>query len=151
MKKGLIRILIAFLVVSGLGNGLMVMNDGGRVNAEENLSKTEVGKLLTEEAMKLDIPPEIAKAIAFKESKWEQDAVGSDEKGVGIMQVTDQRFDQEKLKNDIHYNIQSGLQILNEKFEGKDGKLPTVNQNDRDVLESWYFAILAYNGQGTTE
>lgn len=114
----------------------------------------EINKLLTESAIRYDIPPEIAKALASKESDWQQFKNGAPyqnangDGGIGIMQVTnDSRFDQEKLKTDIQYNINAGLQKLNEKFRGVDGSLPTLNNNERDILESWYFTLLAYNGQ----
>nr|WP_263324810.1 cell wall-binding repeat-containing protein [Neobacillus sp. Marseille-Q6967] len=112
----------------------------------------EINKLLTEAALKWEIPPEIVKALAYQESSWHQFENGapkvSDDGGIGIMQVTnDSRFNQERLKTDIQYNINAGLQKLDEKFRGVDGKLPTVNNNERDILENWYFAVLAYNGK----
>ncbi|WP_347548446.1 cell wall-binding repeat-containing protein [Pseudalkalibacillus hwajinpoensis] len=145
MKKGLIRMVIALLVITGIGNGLSFA-DG--VSAQE-LSYNEISDMLTEEAIKKGIPPEVAKAVALKESGWDQSAMNEDgDGGIGIMQVTNApESEQDKLKNDIRYNIQQGLEILNDKFEGGSGELPTVNDNDRDVIESWYFAVLAYNGQ----
>ena len=109
--------------------------------------------MLTESAIAHGIPPEVAKAVAFEESNWQQwkDSAQTvptlnldNDGGIGIMQVTDIRYDQEKLKNDIQYNIDSGLEILNEKWERDD--IPTINDNSRDVIENWYFAVLAYNG-----
>jgi putative cell wall-binding protein len=111
-----------------------------------------INKLLTEAALKYDIPPEIVKAVAISENgKWEQfdangEAVISEDGGIGLMQITDSsRPDLEKLKSSIEYNIEEGVKILNAKFES--GNLPVVNKNDRHVLENWYFAMLAYNGQ----
>ena len=142
MKKKVIQLVIALLIVSGFGT-----SGGQSAGAAAPSTKAEISKLLTEEAIKQDIPPEIAKAVAFEESAWNQDLISKDG-GIGVMQVTnDARFDVERLKNDVAYNISSGLQILNEKFQGNSGKLPTVNDNERDILESWYFAVLAYNGQ----
>ncbi len=61
------------------------------------------------------------------------------------MQVTNQAgYDQDRLKNDIVYNIQAGVEILARMFERTD--LPSINDGDRDVLENWYFAVMAYNG-----
>jgi len=118
----------------------------------QNPSYQEINKLLTESAIQFDIPPEIAKTLAYQESAWHQFENGepkvSDDGGIGIMQVTnDSRFDQERLKTDIQYNINAGLQKLNEKFTWEDGKLPKLNNNERDILENWYFAVLAYNGK----
>ncbi|MGI8316639.1 S-layer homology domain-containing protein [Halobacillus mangrovi] len=106
--------------------------------------------LLTEAAIEYDVPPEIVTEIAKKESKLEQfdengEPVISPDGGIGIMQLTNQpAFDQEKLKNDIIYNIEAGIQILNDKFERSD--LPVINNGDRRVIEHWYFAVMAYNG-----
>lgn len=118
----------------------------------ENPPYYEVNKLLTEAALAKNIPPEIAKTLAYQESGWNQFKDGkpyvAPDGGIGIMQITnDDRFDEDLLKTDIEYNINAGLQKLDEKFRGVDGKLPTLNNNDRDILESWYFAILAYNGR----
>ncbi|MBN8235121.1 cell wall-binding repeat-containing protein [Halobacillus kuroshimensis] len=82
--------------------------------------------------------------------------LGYDCIGIGIMQVSDYRFienEQErkeevyKLSTDIRYNIREGLKILESKWNYANYDLiPTVNDGDRDVIENWYFAILAYNG-----
>ncbi|MBX0357758.1 cell wall-binding repeat-containing protein [Halobacillus sp. Nhm2S1] len=82
--------------------------------------------------------------------------LGYDCIGIGIMQVSDYRFitdDQKrqeeitKLATDIRYNIREGLKILETKWNYADHDLiPTVNSGDRDAIENWYFAILAYNG-----
>ena len=101
--------------------------------------------------MKYDVPPEIVKAIAEKESSgWIHfntmgKALYLTDKGIGIMQVTNHpKYDEDELKNNIVYNIIAGVEILDEMFERKD--LPQINDMDRDVLEHWYFAIMAYNG-----
>ena len=148
MKKGLIRLFIAFLLIAGGGNGFSFVTGEMNVNAEE-FSYNEISDILTEEAIKREVPPEVAKAVALMESGWDQSAMNEDgDGGIGIMQVTNApQSEQDRLKNDLRYNIQRGLDILNDKFEGKAGKLPTMNDNDRDVIESWYFAVLAYNGQ----
>ncbi|WP_270180338.1 cell wall-binding repeat-containing protein [Alkalihalobacillus sp. CinArs1] len=144
MKKFFISMVIALLVVSSFGS----LQLGGKdVQAAEDLTYEEIGQILTEEAIKMDIPPEVAKAIAYEESGWNQEKVSS-VGALGVMQVYKPNAsdaEKEKLKSNTRYNIQEGLKILNDKFEGKSGKLPTVNDNDRDVLESWYFAVLAYN------
>jgi putative cell wall-binding protein len=128
----------------------------------ENPSKYEINQLLTEAAMKYDVPAEIVKAVAAEESGWKQFTSDgepniSGDGGIGIMQVTDTAgYDVERLKNDIAFNIESGIKILNEKWElGEKGitnwnrstSIPTVGDNERDIIENWYFALLAYNGQ----
>lgn len=107
--------------------------------------------LLTETALSYDVPPEIVKAIAEGESgNWRHfdkngEAIVTADNGIGIMQITNQAgYDQNKLKNDVVYNIQAGVEILNRMYERKD--LPSINGGERDVLEHWYFAIMAYNG-----
>ena len=107
--------------------------------------------LLTETALRYDVPPEIVKAIAEGESgNWRHfdkngEAIVTADNGIGIMQITNQAgYDQNKLKNDVVYNIQAGVEILDGMF--KRPNLPSINGGERDVLEHWYFAIMAYNG-----
>lgn len=107
--------------------------------------------LLTETALAYNVPPEIVKAIAEGESRdWRHfndkgEAIVTDDNGIGIMQITNQsKYDDQRLKDDIVYNIQAGVEILDSMFKRTD--LPSINNKDRDVLENWYFAIMAYNG-----
>ncbi|WP_432360522.1 SH3 domain-containing protein [Sporosarcina sp. UB5] len=107
--------------------------------------------LLTETALSYDVPPEIVKAIAEGESgNWRHfdsngEAIVTADNGIGIMQITNQAgYNQDRLKSDILYNIQAGVEILDAMFKRKD--LPSINGGERDVLEHWYFAIMAYNG-----
>ncbi|HEU5140662.1 MAG TPA: cell wall-binding repeat-containing protein [Bacillales bacterium] len=146
------------------------------VECGSNPSDGNIAKLLTKYAVKYDIPPEIVKAIAWDESKWKQyweDTVSGanpcqkhveghvvvsydctyrpDRPGLGIMQVTSYDPDNteyvNQLKSSIEFNIQEGVQILANKWNySNGGTIPEVNNNDREVLENWYFAIMAYNG-----
>jgi putative cell wall-binding protein len=115
----------------------------------QNPPYQEINRMLTEAALEKDIPPEIVKAVALQESSWDHFVNGAPNNvngGIGLMQVTnDLRFDQERLGSDIRYNIEAGLYILDEKF--KDVELPALNDMNRDVLENWYFALLAYNAK----
>lgn len=107
--------------------------------------------LLTETALIYNVPPEIVKAIAEGESgNWRHfdkngEAIVTNDNGIGIMQITNQTgYNQDRLKNDIVYNIQAGVEILDNMFKRND--LPSINDGERDVLEHWYFAVMAYNG-----
>ncbi|MGD6991005.1 cell wall-binding repeat-containing protein [Sutcliffiella horikoshii] len=121
-------------------------------------SLMEIDRMLTEEAIKQGVPAEIVKAIAFVESEGWVHCVGdkaliSDDGGIGIMQVTDfegeYKLNQKRLITDIQYNIESGVMILNDKFERFSGNvIPMLNDGDNrhKYIENWYFAIMAYNG-----
>ena len=107
--------------------------------------------LLTETALSFDVPPEIVKGIAEGESgNWRHfdnngEAIITADNGIGLMQITNQAgYIEERLKNDLVYNIESGVRILDGMFDRPD--LPKINDGHKDVLESWYFAIMAYNG-----
>ncbi|AJD92275.1 hypothetical protein JMA_29580 [Jeotgalibacillus malaysiensis] len=88
--------------------------------------------------------------------------LGFDCIGIGFMQVSDWRNIENEtareeyvaeLKSDIVTNIEEGLIILNEKWENQfinfdDGEphFPKVNDQDRRMIDNWYFAVMAYNG-----
>ncbi|WP_223701252.1 cell wall-binding repeat-containing protein [Sutcliffiella deserti] len=113
-------------------------------------SVSEIDRMLTEEALAQDVPPEIVKAIAFIEADgWVHCENGetliSGDGGIGIMQVTDvDGWDIEKLHTDISYNIKAGVTILNSKYGYN--VIPKLNDQNKDILENWYFAVMAYNG-----
>jgi Putative cell wall-binding domain len=99
------------------------------------------------------IPSLLLKAIAFRESSWRQwDSEGKpllsagDHPAIGIMQIAsydDQDLQTvERLKNDIDFNIETGADLLNQKF---DKIVPQIGNGDRNILENWYYAIWAYN------
>ncbi len=71
--------------------------------------------------------------------------ISLDDGGIGIMQITNQpNYDQEQLKTDISYNIKAGVEILSSMYDRTD--LPKVSGAERQVIESWYFPVMAYNG-----
>ena len=142
----------------------LVMPSIAGAEGKEKVTYNDINRMLTESALQHNIPPEIAKAVAFQENGWKQwsdDAqtkpiINPQDGGIGLMQVTSNVcdegetkncYDPERLGNDIQYNIDAGLDILNEKWSyGDRGIIPTINSNDRDILEHWYFAVMAYNG-----
>lgn len=113
--------------------------------------------------MRLDaqIPPEVVKAVAKKESDYLQ-FIGENKPnitsdgGIGIMQVTDIPKEysndeklkyKEKLKYDIAFNIEEGVKILSKKY---DYAVPKIEGAGKDEIENWYFPIMAYNGTKST-
>ncbi|MGP7816266.1 Ig-like domain-containing protein [Niallia sp. 01092] len=122
----------------------------GNILQGQNPSNKQINCLLTTTSLKAGIPPEVAKAIATQESDWKQfkdngEASISADGGIGLMQITNQtNYDQERLKTDIVYNISTGIEILNSMYDRTD--LPKISGANKQVLESWYFPIMAYNG-----
>ena len=119
-----------------------------------NPSFQKINELLTQAAIAADIPPEVVKAVAMKESEWKQFENGkpleSNDGGIGIMQITDSDLseeEKEKLKYNINDNIEKGIEILNSKYDWiAAGKIPGIKGADRYVIENWYFPVMAYNG-----
>ncbi|WP_161568232.1 stalk domain-containing protein [Anaerobacillus alkaliphilus] len=116
-----------------------------------NPSYQMVNCLLTETALDFNVPPEVVKGIAEVESSdWRHfntdgSPIITADGGIGIMQITlYQIYDQERLKNDIVYNIETGVRMLDAMFKRND--LPKVNAHEREFIEHWYFAVMAYNG-----
>ncbi|MCI2254798.1 S-layer homology domain-containing protein [Domibacillus sp. PGB-M46] len=122
----------------------------GSVQPGVNPSFQHINCLLTEEALKQEIPPEVVKAIATQENGgWKQfdesgQAVVSDDGGIGLMQLTNQsQFKEELLKTDLAYNIEAGVTVLGQMY---DSNVPKIAGAGRDVIENWYFPVMAYNG-----
>ncbi|WP_134683107.1 Ig-like domain-containing protein [Brevibacillus migulae] len=133
-----------------------VDNRKTRLSAQAGSNKNppmyEIEEMLEDVAQKYGIPPALLKAIAWQESTWRQfDANGnpliSFDGGIGIMQLTNQwSYDQQRLKTDIRYNIEAGAQVLLDKRSYTKSLLPAIGSMDKDEMESWYFAVWAYNG-----
>ncbi|MBH0169321.1 transglycosylase SLT domain-containing protein [Fictibacillus sp. 18YEL24] len=123
------------------------------------LPQNKMKDLITEVAIENGIPPEILKAIAYQESgntlKFQQfknngEPIISSDNGIGIMQITNHPTAVvEDLKYDTRYNIEIGAKLLKEKWSWTGDLLPRINDGDPDVLENWYFAVLAYNGRSS--
>ncbi|MEH7075999.1 immunoglobulin-like domain-containing protein [Neobacillus drentensis] len=122
----------------------------GKIKPNANPTFQQMNCLLTNAAVAANIPPEVVKAVATQENgKWQQFVAGkpviSRDGGIGLMQLTNQKgYDQDKLKNDIVYNIETGVKVLNSMYSRKD--LPKIKGAGRQVIENWYFPVLAYNG-----
>ncbi len=126
-----------------------------------NGSVEERKALLAELAIKHNVPPEIVIAIAYQETGMRQfDSNGNPilntdgDGGIGIMQVTmseaeleQKGIDEQKLKDDMAYNIEVGIGQLLEKRSWAGNLIPQIdNALEPIILESWYFPVLAYNG-----
>lgn len=132
---------------------LSVETCGYDSDSRTNPDLQTVNCLLTRSALTADfpIPPEIVKAVAIVENgAWKQfDANGepviTEDGGIGLMQVTNTAgYDVNRLKYDLTYNISVGVDILIKNF--KRTNLPSVAEKKPEELESWYFAVMAYNG-----
>ncbi|KXH84064.1 S-layer homology domain-containing protein [Sporosarcina sp. HYO08] len=119
----------------------------------KNPDRQTVNCLITKLARQSEfpIPPEIVKAVATVENgKWQQFKSDgqpniSGDGGIGLMQITNTAgYDVERLKYDLPYNIQTGIEFLINNFKRSD--LPKVGDHNPENLESWYFAVMAYNG-----
>lgn len=122
-----------------------------RVQPNENPTFQQMNCLLTNAAIDADIPPEVVKAVATQENNgWKQfddngKPIITADGGIGLMQITNkENYDLEILKYDISYNIEAGIEILNSMYTR--GDLPKIKGVGRDVIENWYFPVMAYNG-----
>ena len=149
---------LAFLV------GLAPTIQAEEVNRESMVSASnltpdiaQIQEMLREVAIEKGIPAEILKAIAFEETGMKQfkadgtPNISEIDGGIGIMQLTltpaeisKYEISVEKLKNDTRYNIEQAADLLLRKWSNSN--LPRVNQHEKDKIEDWYFAIMAYNG-----
>ncbi|WP_096201600.1 stalk domain-containing protein [Bacillus sp. FJAT-45350] len=147
-----LAILLLFLFpTNSLANSSIEEKCGYSAQPGVNPDYQTVNCLLTETALDYNVPPEIVKGIAEVESgNWRQfhpdgTPIITDDGGIGIMQITlYQDYDQERLKNDIVYNIKSGVEMLDSMFAR--GDLPKINGHERHIIEHWYFSVMAYNG-----
>ncbi|WP_270180812.1 cell wall-binding repeat-containing protein [Alkalihalobacillus sp. CinArs1] len=115
-------------------------------SAAAGMSKERINELLSEKGIEANIPPEILKAIASQESRWNPDF---EENGrIGLMGVKDSLgFDNDRLRTDVTYNIDRAIEVLNDLWESSlNGELPVINDADRHKLQHWYFVIMAYDG-----
>ncbi|WP_316569104.1 transglycosylase SLT domain-containing protein [Neobacillus sp. YIM B06451] len=123
----------------------------GALKPNENPSFQHMNCLLTSAAIAADVPPEVVKGVASQENgTWKQfkdngEPVISPDGGIGIMQITNKPdLDQERLQTDVYYNIEKGVEVLAYMYTRTD--IPKIKNAERHDIESWYFAIMAYNG-----
>lgn len=123
----------------------------GEIKPNQNPTFQHINCLLTNAALEANIPPEVVKAVASTENgNWKQfddkgQPIISKDNGIGLMQITNQTdYNQEKLKSDITYNIQAGVEILSKMYNRTD--LPKIKDAGPQVIENWYFPVMAYNG-----
>lgn len=108
------------------------------------------------------VPPTLLKAVGWLESRWQQfssrgQPLISFDFGYGIMQITsgmagslgdpdgtlDPRI-QSRIASDYTFNIAFGARVL----AGKRASTPQIGDGDPSVIETWYYALWAYNGWG---
>ncbi|MFF2458513.1 immunoglobulin-like domain-containing protein [Peribacillus simplex] len=159
MRIPLMKVGALTCLTLGLFNGQAFAESGitnacssfGKIQSNENPSHRQINCLLTNAAIEAEIPPEVVKAVATQENgDWRQfNEDGTPNKsgdgGIGLMQLTNKSgYDQKKLENDIVYNIEAGVEVLNGMYSRRD--LPKIKGAGRRVIENWYFPVMAYNG-----
>lgn len=145
MSKKIISILLTLMIVVGAVSI-------SYCEANKNLSRSELEKIIEDVARKRGIPSVILKSIAKVESSLKQfnsdgSVVASRGGNLGVMQVSRKSgYNEKKLKSDPVYNIESGADLLLNKWRYANRSMPQIGNMDPNVLENWYFALWAYNG-----
>ncbi|KUK74148.1 MAG: Uncharacterized protein XD91_0104 [Clostridiales bacterium 38_11] len=124
-----------------------------------NPPREELEKMITEIAQKRGVPSVVVMALARVESVFRHydetsRSVRTGSAGsIGLMQVNNSRslYDDYRLRYDIAYNIEAGIDVLMEKWDASASTtqwayLPSVGDMDPNILENWYFALWGYNG-----
>lgn len=119
-------------------------------DASRPMARDEIIQIIENTARRKNIPPQILKAIAWKESRFTQftssgaPLVSRGNRGVMQVNSVHTSFDPQRILYDVTYNIEAGADILLSKW--LDNRTPVVGNRDPNVLEHWYFALWAYNG-----
>lgn len=120
-----------------------------------NYTREELEAKIDEIALERGVPSVFVKAIAQVESGFQHFNSNGYPKissggHIGLMQVGNSynMFDTEKLKYDIDYNINAGIDVLLAKWNAsvQNNSISSVGNMDPNILENWYFALWAYNG-----
>ncbi len=142
--------LVATSVSPALASGCST----ARAQTGRNPSFAQVSAAIDAAAQRRQVPPSLLKAIAWKESGWQQfwsdgRAKVSGDCGVGIMQITGGSWDYARLGRDYAYNIDAGAQALAAKMSQSSANVPAgLGADDKRVLENWYRGTYRYNGSG---
>ncbi len=102
-----------------------------------NPSKQQIGGMLDQASQKYGIPPNILKAVAFKESGWNPNARGDGGASFGMMQIFTRAhpdYDAARGARDPAYNIDYAARFLSGLGRRHGG--------------NWSEAVRAYNGSG---
>lgn len=141
-KKVLTFTLVMLILFTQVGYGL-------------NYTREELEAKIDKVALERGVPSVFVKAIAQVESGFQHFNSNGTPKvsrsgHIGLMQVGNSHnmFDTEKLKYDVEYNINAGIDILLVKWNSsvQNRSIPSVGNMDPNILENWYFALWAYNG-----
>lgn len=125
------------------------------VSGGRNPSYAQVAVAIDAAAARRRVPPPVLKAIAWRESGWQQfwpdgRAKVSGDCGIGIMQITTGAWDYRRLASDYVYNVDAGAQVLAAKMAESSANVPTGLGPDQPiVLENWYRGAFRYNGWGS--
>jgi hypothetical protein len=124
------------------------------VGYAEYYTQSEIEEIIDRIAMERGVPSVIIKSIAKLESNISQfrpngTPVVSPSGYIGVMQVGNSSgiFDTQRLKYDIEYNINAGIDVLLIKWNTSliSKRVSKVGDMNPNILENWYFAIWAYN------
>lgn len=99
-------------------------------------NKAQIGNMLDAAAQKYGIPPEILKAVAFKESRWNPNAVGDGGNSFGMMQIyrrAHPNYNVAQGQANPAYNIDYAARLLRSHY---------------DKTGNWQTAVMRYNGSG---
>lgn len=141
-KKVLTFTLVMLILFTQVGYGL-------------NYTREELEAKIDKIASERGVPAVFLKAIAQIESGFEHfNSNGTPKispgRNIGLMQVGNSynTFDTEKLKYDVDYNINAGIDVLLAKWNAsvQNSSISSVGNMDPNILENWYFALWAYNG-----
>ncbi len=120
-----------------------------------NYTREELEAKIDNIALVRGVPSVFIKAIAQIESGFQHFNSNGTPKissggHIGLMQVSNayNNFDTKKLKYDVDYNINAGIDVLLAKWNSsvQNNSISSVGNMDPNVLENWYFALWAYNG-----
>ncbi|MHC4391122.1 MAG: hypothetical protein ACYS22_07360 [Planctomycetota bacterium] len=155
--------LVSALAITVAGAAPLSAKDCGERPTGKNPTPAELNQAIEELSMAHEVPTEIIKAVAFRESgvqQWKSSGalvINEKDCGLGMMQLTGataEQFDVERLKAEWRYNLEAGVTVLRTKWQRgirthwKDGTLP---KPDPAILENWYYALSLYQGRRTGE